>query len=207
MFKSYGVIFDQDGYCYGIGENLSYARIEDGMQYRSNLRNVALYSSQVSKFLTFVKGIPEEKLKEVDLDFRIVPSTFENIPFYCMINGLNFPLGVVFNWKAIYQRIITGMYEAEIFDLVYQENLKENIDFITQYDNLKSDKGVVGLKLSNRWYITLHKKIFDYVKSDDIFVDIRESKDPTVNYFYAVFHRCKAGKYHVKTYIRVLKVV
>lgn len=199
-FKTPLVLFTESHQVIGLGEFMSYVKIETNKQLQSFLSNTIV---ETKNFAKLFKAISKQ-----DLNTRIFYNG-RNPMNLCTTKQLSIGLGiaveqVTYSILNLFKDIKSNFAPVYIYDLT-------NGDFLNSLKKLKIDEGSIDLPIHTKdhgdWIIPMTKKMLPVVATDKVSVELLIHKtNPNNLYAYICFLVVTKDKFVFETYFKILKV-
>ena len=189
-FKTPYILFTSKKQIIGLGEGMSYLKIELGIDHPCYLSDMLIETKSLAKIL---KKVKEESLT---FDFIINPLMITTPIDVSIATGLApkyIETGVIKFFEDFNRESYIVTEEIKLNDTPYWNMLKK----------LKAEEGIINMPLDDI-LIPLNKKLLPVVATD--IVQVQGYKSVFGNYHYIIFKTTTKTGYRFETYIKVLKV-
>lgn len=189
-FKTPLVLFTSKGQAIGLGESMSYIKIEIGLDKICHLKNIIIETKSIAKLL---KKEKEEKMR---FGFLSNPLAIETEYDITIATGLapGFVENGIMKFLDDFNR---GAF------IVTEKVLLNDTKYWNELKALKAENGILNMVLEDI-IIPLNKKLLPTVTTDK--VEVQGFKSIQGNYAYVIFKTISKKGLMFETYIKILKV-
>ena len=199
-FKTPLVLFTKEHEVIGLGEFMSYIKIETNKQLQSFLSNILVETKNFAKLF--------KNISKPDLDSRIFYNG-RNPMTLCTTKDVQIGLGIGTEQltSSVY-RVLTEINSN--FEVVWDEDITKG-EYLTQLRKLKTEEGslnfIIHSNTAGDWIIPMTKKMLPVVLTDKVYVELLQHKsNHSCLYSYIRFiTRTKDGLIF-ETYFKILRV-